>query len=153
MDKKSKSRVLGSQKIRIGALVEVDLGEGSYAYARIVSKSELAFYDVLVKGAPSCYEAIYTQAIAFVIAVMNTAVRSNRWKIVDEKLLERELAQERLYFMQDTLTGQYSVYYSVTGEIQPSCKEICVNLERAAVWDAQHVEDRLRKHFSSMRDS
>jgi len=151
MDTETKRNGTGNQKIRIGALVELDLGEGNFAYARIVSKSEIAFYDVLSKGAACSYKAIYTQPIAFTISVMNSAVRSGRWKIVDQKLLEPELAQERQYFMQDILNGQYSIYYSVTGQIQSSCKEMCINMERAAVWDAQQVEVRLCEHFASHR--
>ncbi|GAB3381570.1 hypothetical protein GCM10027317_27370 [Massilia agri] len=151
MDTESKRVETGKQRILIGGLVELDLGEGNFAYGRIVSKSELAFYDGLVNGPASSYEAIYTQPIAFIVSVMNSAVRSRRWKIVDQRLLKPELARERQYFMQDILTGQYSIYYSVTGEIHPSCKEMCMNLERAAVWDAQHMEARLRKHFATHR--
>lgn len=137
------------QRILIGALVELDLGGDNFAYARIVSKSELAFYDRLVSGRSSCYETMYGGQIAFVTSVMNSAVRSGRWKIVDKQPLEPELTQERRYFMRDALTGQYSIYYSVTGETHHSSAELCVNLERAAVWDAEHIEDRLRDHFAS----
>ncbi len=136
------------QRILIGALVELDLGNGNFAYARIVSKSELAFYDRLVKGGSSCAETMYGAPIAFVISVMNSAVRSGRWKIVGKQPLEPEFAQERRYFIHDALTGQYSVYDGVTGDIHPSSAELCAGLERAAVWDAEHVEDRLRDHFA-----
>lgn len=148
MNAASKNGRPARQKILIGALVELDLGDEGVAYARIVSQSELAFYDRLVKGKSSSFETMYGEPIAFVISVMNSAVRSGRWKIVDNKPLEPELAQERRYFMRDVLTGQYAIYYSVTGDIYPSSAELCANLERAAVWDAEHVEDRLRDHFA-----
>lgn len=51
----------------------------------------------------------------------------------------------------DPISGECSIYWtdavsSKFGEI-PALLEECENLEVAAVWDAHHVEDRLRDHF------
>lgn len=139
---------MAKQRSVIGALVEIDLGDCNYAYARIVSKSEPAFYDRLAEGKVVDYAATYEDRIAFITSVTNSAVTSGRWTIVDKRPLEPELAQERKYFMLDAQSGEYSLYYSISGDIRPASAKQCTDLERAAVWDPEHVEDRLRDHFA-----
>jgi hypothetical protein len=53
-----------------------------------------------------------------------------------------------LKFIQDPIQRQsFQIYDPNTGNIHPSKKEDCIGLERAAVWEASHVEDRILDHF------
>ena len=53
-------------------------------------------------------------------------------------------------FIQDSLNpSKFESYNPNTGEITPSTKEECIGLERAAVWEAEHVESRITDFFNS----
>lgn len=142
---------MANQRITVGALVEIDLGDGHRAFGRIVSKSEVAFYDLRIPNESEVnFDLVYKAPILFITAVMNSVVKTGHWKIVDRRPLEAALDQSRDYFMRDASTGQYSIYGSVDGSIRPASKEECEDLERAAVWSAHHIEDRLRDHFAGV---
>ena len=50
--------------------------------------------------------------------------------------------------MQDVITKEFSIYHQ--GNILPATYEEIKNLECAAVWEPEHVEDRLRDYFSGV---
>lgn len=142
---------MGKQRITAGALVEIHLGDGHRAFGRVVSKSEIAFYDVRIPEVGEVdFDLIYKAPILFITAVMNDAVKSGHWTIVDRRPLQAVLDQSRDYFMRDAYTGKYSIYASGDGSIRPATEEECVDLERAAVWSACHIEDRMRDHFAGV---
>jgi hypothetical protein len=75
---------------------------------------------------------------------------STSWTLLDViPLNEREEMEVYRSFKQDALTGALSIYWEAPdgswGEERADF-ERCVGLERAAVWDPEHVEDRLRDH-------
>ncbi|QYF93343.1 immunity 26/phosphotriesterase HocA family protein [Massilia sp. PAMC28688] len=142
---------MAAQRMKIGQLVEIELRDGSRAFGRVISRSEMAFYDLLAKpGAAFEVEAIYKSKVAFTLSVMNSAVKSGRWRVVDWRNLEHVFQRERLYFLRDAITGEISIYNAASGEIVPAIAGEEVGLERAAVWDAAHVEDRLADYFAGV---
>ncbi|HEY0158466.1 MAG TPA: hypothetical protein VGF28_14380 [Thermoanaerobaculia bacterium] len=76
---------------------------------------------------------------------MNRAITSGRWKVLGHVPLDEPLQREPAFFKQDPLSGELTLYRS--GTEYPASAEECQELERAAVWDPEHVEDRLRDHF------
>ena len=50
-------------------------------------------------------------------------------------------AHPPLYQMKDIFTGRYSVYDF--GEIRPATEEECKHLEVCAIWENEHIIDRL----------
>jgi hypothetical protein len=79
---------------------------------------------------------------------MKSAFVSARWPKVDYRALEPELATPTDYFMKDKQTGRFSIYRSSDGSTRDSTYDECKGLEAAAVWEPEHVEDRLRDHFA-----
>jgi hypothetical protein len=52
-------------------------------------------------------------------------------------------------FIQDELEpNKFELYDPNTGDIKPAKKVDCIGLERAAVWEAGHVEERIVDHFA-----
>jgi hypothetical protein len=138
---------LKKQRLQIGAVVEIDLGDGYFSYGEVVSKVELIFFEI--RGTsdlrPSVTQ-ITASPILFRICVMNYAVKSGRWKILELVEMAEELNKPQPYYMQDAFTGDFSIY--LDGNITAASRGQCVTLECAAVWDPEHVEDRLRDHFA-----
>jgi hypothetical protein len=53
-------------------------------------------------------------------------------------------------FVQDALHPErYSLYDPNTGVMKEADRKNCVGLERAAVWEAEHVESRLKDHYAN----
>jgi hypothetical protein len=52
------------------------------------------------------------------------------------------------YFMHDLADPQKCRIIDIAGNMRRVTPEECVGLERAAVWDAEHVTARLRDHYS-----
>lgn len=40
----------------------------------------------------------------------------------------------------------------IGGEVRPASYEECEGLERCALWDAEHIEDRLRSYYDGVPD-
>jgi len=82
---------------------------------------------------------------------MNYAVKRGRWAVVGHIALDEALMNPPPFFMQDALRkDSFSLYQK--GQIRPATKSECVGLERAAVWDPTHVEDRLRDHYAGRKN-
>jgi hypothetical protein len=84
------------------------------------------------------------------VAVMDRAFRRNGgWMLLDVvPLSEREEAEVYRSFKQYP-NGALSIYWEKPdgswGE-DTATRAACAGLERAEVWDPEHVEDRLRDH-------
>jgi hypothetical protein len=84
---------------------------------------------------------------------MNHAVTRGRWQVIGSVPLSQEERSVPIrFFKQDALTGDLTIYWEgpEPGEVHevPATREECMGLERAAVWEPEHVEDRLRDHFA-----
>lgn len=135
-----------------GSVVLIDLGDGSAAVARALQRPLFEFFDLTVPSdTPPQPEQVAGAPVLFRVDVMDSAVTSGRWRVVGQvPLTDEEEHRREWFFKQDGLTGQLSLYAEdpVTKEVfvRPADPAECVPLERAAVWSATHVEDRLRDH-------
>lgn len=137
------------QKFSIGALLQIDLKNGQYAFGRVVNKEETLFYDFFTDNISNLNLAkIYSAKELFRVSVMKYAITSGQWTVIDNKPIEADLALPNKYFMQDMITKEFSVYHQ--GNIIPATYEDIKGLECAAVWEPEHVEDRLRDYFAGV---
>jgi hypothetical protein len=136
----------------VGALLRVPIGHGWHGYALTLPDAEFAFFDARMRDAHPIDEAgsVVGRAVLFRLFVFNKAVTSGRWMRVGKvDALPDELARPVPRFMQDALCpDRYSIY--VSGESRPATLAECEGLEKAAVWEAEHVEDRLRDHYAGV---
>jgi len=138
-----------------GQIVEIALGQGKKSYARVLNEPLLAFYDALFEASdnPSMKEIIGLPVV-FKINVMNSAVTGGRWPIIGRADLTRDLQNVPMFCKQDIITGDLYIYQEVPELApyyeRPATAKECESLEAAAVWDAEHVEDRLRDHFAGL---
>lgn len=137
-------------RLRIGDVLNIDLGNGEYSFARVL-ETDVAFYNLKSTHIPSIQEILSTP-ILFRIHVMDYAIKSARWPVIGHASLEDELQEPSMYFKQDPINGELSLYTESDGDYyeRPATREECEGLECAAVWDPEHVEDRLRDHFAGV---
>ncbi len=137
------------QRRTVGAVVEIDLEDGFYSYARILDFASFAFYDIRSPDKRTDINHIVSYPILFIVAVYNDVITRGRWLKIGSIPLEEQLRVLPMQFVQDALhPSRFSFYNPNTGQMTPANKEHCKGLERTAVWDAHHIEDRIRDHYA-----
>lgn len=134
------------RRAETGDVVKITLGKDVLTYAQALENPLFAFYDRESKTEMQIAD-IVRLPIAFEIYVVNSAVTSGRWTVVGNVRLSPELLVLPKFFIEDGLKrGSFRVKQ---GEREwHAVRDDCIGLERAAVWDAEHVEDRLRDHYA-----
>jgi hypothetical protein len=136
-----------------GSIVKIPLGGGKAAYGLVLREPLVAFFDgEYEEGDVPEPEALLDTPVAFRLMVMNHAVTQGRWPVVARISVPDPLKTPPPFCNQDGATGRLFIYH----EIEPlaphyerdATPEECRGLETAAVWDPEHVEDRLRDHFA-----
>lgn len=127
-------------------MVRVRLDNGLFAYGQMLNEPEYAFFDIRDSGAAEA-TLVAKQSVIFRLWVMRNAHGSGRWEKIGNALLQAPLESPVLRFNQDSLnpTKIRLGEDGVAGRLVTP--EECEQYECAAVWDANHVEDRLRDHF------
>ncbi|WP_168454853.1 Imm26 family immunity protein [Sphingopyxis microcysteis] len=133
-----------------GQILKIDLGAGIYALGIVLDEPLIAFFDQEFKEA-SAYE-VERLPVAFILMVMNNAVTSGRWDVLGMQNIPDRLSDKPKFCKQDPISGDLSIYQEID-ELAPHFERPaepgeCEGLETAAVWEAEHVEDRLRDHFA-----
>ena len=139
---------LKSSAPAVGDFVQIPLSDGRFAFGRVLRAPLMAFYD-LQTSMPVEASEVEKHKIIFKIWVMNKAINGGRWKVFDNHKLDAKLLVEPKFFKQDPISKEFFIHGSTSPDIPTSLEE-CRDLERAAVWSAEHVEDRLQNHFDGV---
>lgn len=143
MSKKRKSKGI---KWRVGAVVRIDLGGGPFAFGRLLESPLIAIYDLKHRGIPEIDEVI-SAPIAFKVWVMKYAINDGDWPIIANVPLDARLLEQPWFYKQDPINGRLTLYKGGGGPELPASLEECEGLECAAVWEPEHIVDRLNDHF------
>ena len=138
-------RVGARQRRIVGAVLKVPLGDGWHAYAWTLPEINFALFD-LRADADVPLTKVVTHPIAFRVGVNGSAYLGGRWLRVGKVTPPPAVLAPVPTFIQDPITGAFSIY--LAGDIRPATRAECVGLERCAVWAPEHVEERLRDHFT-----
>ena len=136
-----------TQRIKriLGDVVEIVLGPDLLTYAQVVPDASFQFYDYLSKKTP-LVEEIIRAPLLFIIAVMDDAVTSGRWRRIGNVPLAQPFYVPPK-FIQDPINPRlFSLYEN--GQIRSATKAECIGLERASVWYPEQVEARLRDAYA-----
>lgn len=130
---------------RVGDVVKIALDEhDSIAYAVVLESADFAVFD---GRQASDIEAALQRTPMFYVSVMNRAVSTGRWTVVkvDPGMVPELKAPPT--FMQDYVHREKFQIYE-RGTMRPATRAECEPLERTAVWDPEHVEDRIRDAYA-----
>lgn len=134
-------------KRKEGDFVRIRLDNDSACFARVLADPLIAFYDMRAVDSPTV-EELESLPILFKIWVMNNAITSGRWPVIGHLPLDASLRQSVNFFKQDPISKKVYIYRD--DQEYPASKEDCNGMECAAVWSAEHVEDRLRDHYAGV---
>lgn len=144
MKKRRKSR----PRPRSGDVYRIDLGDGRFASCQALRLPLYAFFDSLSTdpSGPDPAEIVHGPVL-FKVWVMSRAITSGRWVRIGAAPVRKDFLVPERFFKQDDFDPRaISIYCQ--GEERPATFDECTGLECAAVWDAEHVEDRLRDHYA-----
>ncbi|WP_444921815.1 immunity 26/phosphotriesterase HocA family protein [Microbulbifer sp. CnH-101-G] len=133
-------------KHKAGSVVKIELESGEFCFAHVLKDPLIAFYDLKVKEIPPI-NVVINSSILFKVWVMKYAVTSGRWPIIGQSPLTEDLRAPVTFFKQSPMNGNLFLYRNSEIQDGPVSAGDCEGLERAAVWDPEHIEDRLRDHF------
>ena len=121
----------------IGNVGCFQLPDGRYGFGRIFNDVSVAFYKHI---GVSETDLPKEEKYAFIVSVYNSGV--TRMKFVEKRpYISIEEVTAPPTKIHDPITGKYSQY--INGEIFLSSFEECKDLETCAVWELDHVIDRL----------
>lgn len=135
---------------REGDVLKIDLGDGRPSYAQVAAEPLMVFFD-RADAEDIAPEDVSRLPVLFRLWIANHAVTRGRWQVIGRGALSPENRTEPFFYKQDAITGRLALYHSTfasTNWERPASLEECTGLEAAAVWEPEHVEDRLRDHFA-----
>ncbi|AYC99702.1 Imm26 family immunity protein [Neorhizobium sp. NCHU2750] len=138
------------RKQKRGDIVRIDIGGGKQFYAVALTPPLFAFLDGISEhGEP--VQDVQDRGVLFKLWVMDRAAKSGRWPIVGTVEPSAVSALDgAVFFKQDLIAGSITAYDTKVSTESPLSFEDADRLECAAVWSAEHVEDRLRDHVNGI---
>jgi len=131
-----------------GAVLRIPMG-GWHTYALMLESVDMAFFDAR-STSELPVDQIVARPILFRVAVMKRAYCTGRWRKVGSVSVPEPLRGGVPKFMEDAMNGRLSISADGGMTSRPATFEECRDLERLAVWDPEHVEDRLRDHYAGV---
>lgn|GEM_PF-197253 len=136
------------QRITIGSILEINIENEYYTYAQILAHGICVFYDYQARNQLKDFSILENAPLLFFLCVYNQVITQGDWLKVGKMPIREDCKTLPNQFIQDMCDpDKVEMYITETGEIVPSTKEECIGLERCAVWDSNHVEDRIRDHY------
>jgi len=132
---------------KVGDVVQVPLGDGTYGFGLLLDEPLMAFFDLRLASGNPTPEQLAASRILFRVWVMNYAVTDGVWPVVGSMALPEEVLAPPEFFQKDMLNGRFYIWPHGGGDRRPATYEEVKDLECAAVWEAHHVESRLRDWF------
>jgi len=129
-----------------GSVIRKRLGDGWTYYARLLEFPWAAFYRHRTKDLVDDAAAIAGHEVLFMIAAHKDLLAPGEWESVGHLPLEAALHPPEAQAIWDD-AGHCRIIDS-EGNMRPSTPEECEGLEPAAVWEPEHIADRLQDSFA-----
>lgn len=129
-----------------GDFVRIPLQDGNHTYGRVLEEPLVAFYDAMTT-VDLDLGSLASRPILFRLCVQNSAITRGRWPVIGSTPLTPDLVRPPVFFRQDAIDPALFFLHHLDGHETPASRQQCIGLERAAVWDPEHVEDRLHDHY------
>jgi hypothetical protein len=136
-----------------GAVIQIALPNGKFAYGRLYRDASIGIYQE-VSDVPA-KPPIGSRDFRFNVGVYKDVLTSEKCAVVGEDpFVEGEDPWPPAHCIVDPISGECSIYHH--GEIKPALPEECQGLETAAVWELEHIIDRIlngndSRYLQSMR--
>jgi Immunity protein 26 len=131
-----------------GTVVRKQLGDGFTYYARLLNFPWAAFYDFRTDVATDDLGEITAHPALFTVAAHKDLLADGEWEPVGRLPLDGSLRPPREQFIQDPIDPSDCQIIDDQGNMRAATLEECEGLEAAAVWEPEHIGDRLMDHYA-----
>jgi hypothetical protein len=140
---------MAKQRITTGSILEINIDNQYYSYAQILQNGRgIAFFDNKIEDKLIDFSILEKCNLLFIVVVYNDVITQGKWLKVGKLPIRKELEILPMKFIQDRINpSEFRLYNPNTGEMTKAKREECDGLEYAAVWEANHVEDRIRDYY------
>ena len=137
-----------SQRRTVGAVLAVRLNSQETCFAVTLPEADFAFFGPGA-AADASSAKLFTHAPLFRVAVHKSACSTGRWSKLAKLDVPPALLAPEPKFIQDSLNpSKFQIYRG--GEIRAATRSECEGLESAAVWEPEHVEQRLQDQLAGV---
>jgi Immunity protein 26 len=129
-----------AMKIKLGDMLAIPLHDGRFVFGRVLNDASIGIYRYIAgsKDEPPPTETDYL----FVVGVYRDVLTSGQWpRIAHIPFETEEESWQPPCVVCDPITGKRSIYHK--GVIRSASVAECKDLEPAAVWDKEHIIDRI----------
>lgn len=139
----------GKRRGAPGDIVRIDIGDGRHTYGVLLTDPYMAVYDLptIDDDEPPGPADVLGRPVLFIVAVYDRAIGLD-WPVVGRVPAGSTVPTVPERFTQDLFNLQRCKIIDVDGNMRPATPEECVGLERAAVWEVEHVAERIRDHYA-----
>ena len=136
---------MSKRKARPGDVCQLALGDGRFAYGRVLKDASIAVYRS-VSGRPNA-PPIGEREFLFTVGVYDDIPGSAAVPVVGHDVFSSEdEAWPPPYKVVDAISGQTRIYER--GEIREVVDPVeASELEKASVWDLRHILERIQKEL------
>ncbi|MBL0048944.1 MAG: hypothetical protein IPP32_12705 [Bacteroidetes bacterium] len=140
---------MAKQRITEGSIIEINIENQYYVYAQILVKGlGYAFFDYKSKEKLTDFSILRQSKVLFIVMVYNDVITQGKWLKVGKLEIREDLKNQPMKYIQDAINpNNFELYNPNTGEVIKATREQCEGLECAAVWESNHIEDRIRDYY------
>jgi hypothetical protein len=140
---------MAASRWKPGAVIRKKLGVWTY-YARLLEFPWAAFYRYRTRAPVDDLDEIVANDVLFTLAAHKDLLARGQWESIGSRPLEKTLRRPKAQAIWDDAT--HCRILDDKGRIRSATPDECKELEPAAVWEPEHVADRLRDAFAGRPD-
>ena len=130
------------KRVQVGDVLAIPLDDGRFAFCRVLKDASIGVYDYVV-ATPETLPPL-DMSYAFVVGVYTDVLTSGEWpRVLRKPIPNEESAWPPPYVVRDVISGKVSIYHQ--GVMRPASSEECQGLEPAAIWDKEHILERIKR--------
>lgn len=130
-----------TERFEPGTFVRIPLTDGTFGYGRLLRFPYAAFYRLRTEAPVSDLSEIARRPLLFKTAVHKSVLEA--WEAIGSAPPEPELLRPFEQFMQKLGNESRCTIVDSEGRERPATPEECVGLDRVAVWEPNHIADRI----------
>jgi hypothetical protein len=132
---------------KVGNILSIPLSDGDHGYGFELAHGLVVVVNYKGKKDLPAQEVARIEPL-FKVYVMDYAVKKGRWPVVGHVELAEFWLQPQKFYRQDALDPSQLFIRTSEGVETPTDLQGIQGLEKAAVWDPEHVEVRIQDHFA-----
>lgn len=128
------------KKLKVGAIFQIDLPDGKYAYCRLYKDATIGVYRQVTSDPNS--PPVGSRDFLFQVGIKESVLSLGQFPLVGlDEFAKGESSWPEPTFMQDPITKKYSIYYR--GKIKKASKPECEGMEKTVIWDRELIVKKI----------